>query len=352
MNSHSSHVTVASKRKRGTTRNRTPDAHYLLGPISIRYMKHPKYPHKICLLGDYHNKFGIPCPGRSVAVDQWIKNLVDSNIELDLYLETPFVTKDQDIGVVSKYANATEENYMTDVVKQFHLSCFHHTKTECNINNTRIHYSDFRDRVFTRFPLFDLITDIVESYEFNLKLMSRDGLSLEGLIQSIRNNLGLLQNFTDPNKIREILYDEFVMNKLQKQIDNVRDEYQGIVDVILDDLIRTEDALYQNGKYITEEEMEMISKFDMRNLRQIVSIVYRVSTYYIDRLNMYGDSYILLRIFRSFKNQEDRLNSLIYLGDIHVEYIEQVLRDIGFYVEYEDFSETQCLDIGGLKLFS
>lgn len=310
---------------------------FLLGPTSLNYMKHEKYPFKICLLSDYHNKLNRSC-NHSIPVNKWIKSLVDSKLYLDIFIEVEFTNAENNI-------KGMQPSYITDVVKEFDPSCFSAHKSNCYIKNTRIHYTDFRMKVFSRYPIFEKIAAMVSIYGLDHIPYN------ENIMREIQDNIILLEKFTNRRKIMELLRDSFVFHKITKQLNNIPPSRAQIREIIIKNFQETEPLLYARGDFITVDEFQMIKNGDPINFTAIIDVISRIAEYYLEDSNIYGDTYTLARLFRSYKNHEDGYNSIIFMGDVHIRYIEDVLKQIGFYNSYTDFSVNQCLDISELNIF-
>ncbi len=349
---------------------------FLLGPILLSYLKHPNLAYKICLLGDTHKKLGKRCP-YSVPVDAWIAEIVAEGIQLDLYLEMAFVTKDRTLEETTQTIEQDAKiSYLRDVVLNFEPSCFHYSKSDCNINNTRIHYVDFRKLFADKYLVLRLI-NVLGELKYDVELLrnsdpSRQIYTVEYIKKVLQDNLPLLKKFTRRSQIKELLYDEFVAGKILKQLAHYPSDRQYIRDIILENFYTTEEQFYDEAPIITDFQYNSLLAFiksksvAKSSLEVILQPLHTVVWHYFVKTRFYGDIYLLARLFRSYVNVpggtsrgsgrserdgRDSTQSIIYLGANHIRYIKLVLEQIGFYTDYEDYNENQCLDISELNLF-
>ncbi len=337
---------------------------YLRGPVSIYYMKHPSFPYKICLLGDFHDKLKTPC-SQSINVGDWIYNMVQSGLNLDLYFEFLYTTKEKGLAYPNAILNgALIDTYMYDVFRKFEVGCFHHTKVGCQIKNTRLHYVDLRRVILEKVPIY--IT-VMEWYDATVRVRNaiirgKPGsfwYPVEQMKRVLKQDMKMLEKMTDPKQLQSLLKIEFVQNKINKQLANFPPERKYMADMIRQTLNNIEQDFFANAPRITSKQLNMLQKFvsgrskSAKEMEKIlVPFALLIYDYYIIHGKVYGDIYAVARMLRTYPKGRSSYNSLAYMGNAHIEFIRDLLLHLGFNIEYQQYSSSQCLDIGGLKLFN
>ncbi len=345
---------------------------FLHGPVSLYYMKHPDIPHKIYLLGDYH--FKLPkntCP-YSISVDDWIYNIVESGMELDLYLEVYYSTKDKSLADTENNIRGEQPNYMQDVRLRFDTQCFHHNKSDCNVGNTRIHYVDFRSinsntaakAWFLRSTLgHDFGTDHSFEVLWLLRTLkdnsgsSYSKIRIANIKDILKFNLKMLQKLMFPLKMYELIYNQFTIDKIIKQIANFPPEREYMGDIIMERLRKIEEEFIAHAPKITGQQYTDLYEFIYSNntnseyFSEVLKPFTTAARYYMISSHFYGDIYLVARFLREYSDARPSYNSIAFMGDGHIEYIRALLIELGFYTDYEDFNGGKCLDISELNLF-
>ncbi len=331
---------------------------FLHGPISLYYMKHANFPYKIYLLGDRHHKLPDPCP-YSINVDDWIHTIVQEGVELDLYLEYYYPVRRgviDDIINTYLYRHYLLDDHITDVINKFDKSCFHFLKSNCSTKNTRIHAVDFRGMIAEKFPRMETIyvwsNPIFYDQRYSL------GVDVSMMKKYVRNNLHLFSKFVDPVETSKAMHDKFVTNKIMKQIDSFPPEREYMGDLLVQLLNYLENEYITKAPRITGEDLAELETFikgvnnnDEEELRRILLPFSLVIDYFYIHSHFYGDLYLVARLLREYTDANPSYQSIVYMGDAHIQFIKRVLTGLGFYTEYEDINSNQCINITGLELF-
>ncbi len=356
-----------STKRKSTTQAKKPQN--LHGPVSLYYMTHPKFPHKVCLLGDHHVIRPEPCP-HSVRVDDWIYEMAQSGMNLDIFFEAPFPHKNTTIQQIEFTLSSALESYLKDARLKFDPSCYHQSKSNCKIKNSRLHYVDFRNlendniqptiEILQNFKdvLIGLVdgTDLLQTDEetfINPKMMP----ALKKHIKSwLKNDKTFIKTVRNKTKMRKLLHNQFVIDKINKQLASFPPERHYMKDIILKKLTTTEKELFDKFPEVTKSQYDALVKFiDSKddNVKKLKEVLFPFVYMYLHVVmtNFYGDTYLVARMLRTYKNGPPSENSIVYMGDNHTIYIWGLLKELGFQTKYQVINPEQCLNISKLKLF-
>lgn len=364
----------------------------LQGPISIFYLEHPKYPFKICMLGDYHSITNIDCPD-NIKVNKWIKEYIDSDLSVDLYLEYMYynlnidnkildtIYPDKKLNILKVREEINNRNdtpssdYMNEVRKEFDVSCFKFDKKDCKLNNSRIHNIDIRR--FNLISIIELFNEYNWTNDEETKFLFTISSYMPYFILYLKNYTAYYNMFTAYG---------YSDRKILKQFENISSEYSDIKNILLSNYNREKELFSKNFKPLSEVDIteamrifkyknyeEFIKNEDKFKLISIFNNLKEFSKNNIEGNMLFMDYYLLGRLFRSYTNAQPSYNSIIYTGGFHTSRYKEILLQIGFNLIYADenieippvFSEyrqvfntiinkfpssvKQCLNISGLK---
>jgi len=309
----------------------------LIGPASLSKHYSVKYNKIFYIFGDYH--YMLPTcenddKSEKIDIVDFLKyNILNTNKNIDLFMESQIPTKYKRVkGVKSNYLFRMEEDLSSK-------NLYH---------NFRYHHADPRwDRKYK---------DAVQSARTILQNMKE----FPGLVINHREHIKEIKNYIDDN-IHAIKLDQIKNPKTEKQLVNIK--YPDILKILrkyeLDDIntfkiymsdeakkfkILLDSTLKTNRNFISNISDELKEKLEL----------------FIDEITNIGvaemDLYLMGRIFRTFKNEPESQNIIIYAGDIHSGNYRDLLLQMGFteeaYIKRKDPGEPgfQCLDISQFKL--
>ena len=289
-----------------------------------------KYGKKIVLFGDIHTK-GYGCDKKSQPTSDFIINQIEtSTCFLDIFLEIPYLFGRCDTKLELK------GTYMADLHRDL-SKCFEYTK-DCQYNNIRAHYIDLRSPKLSQ-DFFLLQRSIINSFNN----MPCPKYITDKLLKSEN-----LQNiFSSKDNIINFMYKLVKTNKIQKQIDNIKDEKVRKL------LLRMEKERIENS----DIDFNEISWDKIKEWLEESFFPFTLYHTLIRYVSVIVDVYTLARVFREFREVQGLYskpcdNVMIYAGAYHT-------RTYQNFLEFLDFSHVfsvkakplpaYCVDITDLK---
>ncbi len=289
-----------------------------------------KYGKKIVLFGDIHTK-GYGCDKKSQPTSDFIINQIEtSTCFLDIFLEIPYLFGRCDTKL------ELEGTYMADLHRDL-SKCFEYTK-DCQYNNIRAHYIDLRSPKLSQ-DFFLLQRAIINSFNN----MPCPKYITDKLLKSEN-----LQNiFSSKDNIINFMYKLVKTNKIQKQIDNIKDEKVRKL------LLRIEKERIENP----DIDFNEISWDKIKEWLEESFFPFTLYHTLIKYVSIIVDVYTLARVFREFREVQGLYskpcdNVMIYAGAYHTRTYQNFLELLEFSHVFSVKAKTApayCVDITDLK---
>lgn len=289
-----------------------------------------KYGKKIVLFGDIHTK-GHGCDKKSQPTSDFIINQIEtSTCFLDIFLEIPYLFGRCDTKL------ELEGTYMADLQRDL-SKCFEYTK-DCQYNNIRAHYIDLRSPKLSQ-DFFLLQRAIINSFNN----MPCPKYITDKLLKSEN-----LQNiFSSKDNIINFMYKLVKTNKIQKQIDNIKDEKVRKL------LLRIEKERIENP----DIDFNEISWDKIKEWLEESFFPFTLYHTLIKYVSIIVDVYTLARVFREFREVQGLYskpcdNVMIYAGAYHTRTYQNFLELLEFSHVFSVKAKTApayCVDITDLK---
>jgi hypothetical protein len=310
------------------------------GPVSIHQMSHHKYSQIYYILGDIHVRTD-GC-GDGYHIGNWLEDTIkNSPVFIDVYVEKAYVYKNYpsiggrfDRGG-SKVIRHTDD--YIDIVRGFFSECFRHQRYENVCKTSRFHYTDMRD-IFETETEFEGGNSFLGEHIFKsmrkIELENISSIKRDEIVRKLNNYFEFLRN-----------RNSIVYRRINKQFKNIEN-----------------DKIKNNLKLSFEKDLDFYSKY-IRNLNPDINGNYKnIDSFRIEGILMYVtklmDFYVIARSFRNFKKVKDyysrpSYNNIIYAGGSHVNNYVNILLNLGFKTDFENYSDRagtfQCLDISDMK---
>lgn len=315
------------------------------GPISIHQMSSNKYPQIFYLFGDEHIKTegcGVSPP---YHIGDWIKDTIsNSPVFIDVYVEKSYSYKNYpSTSVFIREKGVESANDYLDVLYAFFRECFYQVQCKNSESNyvcddyscktSRFHYTDMRDLFETEEQLKGgiIFDKILRTSSSTLKNISDD--NIEKIIKKINVYIDF---FRDPESI--------IYRRIEKQFLNISDDH-----IRITISRKFKDCLKKNKRFLNP----------IKNKNIDYSKIFGILEYGTCLM----DYYLIGRCFRNFKKvpsssgafkySRPSYNNIIYSGDYHTNNYVNILLDLGFKIDFENYADRsgnfQCLDIFKMK---
>ncbi len=317
----------------------------LLGPIAMTYMTSNKYPHKICLFGDFHTLDSEECP-KSEEIQDFIINYTKNSPKfIDIFLEAEYVSEK---GITEDKEESIMESYLfTKVVESFDPTCFEILKDNCDLQTSRMHYTDMRN-LYNYSLEKNFVNNLNVIMSWTLLLQQGE---LTGGVDTLRY---IIKKFlsegkpglTNMNTLKKLITGGIREERIMKQIENIPDKN------IRNTIMTSYKTDLKNALGVLETKL--ISK-KLANIRKInFKKLFLFAFYVLEVYTVYMDYYLMGRVFRTFRDipgeySEPAYNSIIYAGDIHIGRYIDILQTLGFKINFSDKNMDKCLNLKGLS---
>lgn len=369
----------------------------LSGAISFSYLTSQLYNMRVILIGDYHyNNTTDICAQCSYNCPDYVPQFLDTiikatNAPVDFFFEYSYIKGAKSIEKSARYNTGLgEESYHTiSDTALFFNKCLQINKQECREEypNLRLHYADYRDVEYgIAEKLMTVINEIsvtlsrynlldIDNFEMLKQVLTRLEEIEPNQYEDIKNDilylLSQIRELKLPTKTSDV-YDMYIgiieSTKIKKQLENIPDSR-------LQNLIRS--FIIENLNYRLEENdsnikipegmnlytflltkrLTILPKLDLVNPPFLARMIVALNLFF-NRLILINtiimDSYLLGRLFRTYKDAPPATNVIIYAGDIHIKTYQRFLVDeLDF--EFTEplktaFSNRQmCLDLTGVE---
>lgn len=290
-----------------------------------------KYGKKIVLFGDVHTKtFGCD-PKNSLSTSDFIMNQIEtSTCFLDIFLEIPYLFGRTDTKL------ELEGTYMNELHRDLR-KCFEYTK-DCQYHNIRAHYIDLRSPKLSE-DFFLLQRAVINSF-YKIPYS-------KNMTDRLLKNEGLQNIFSSKDNIINFMYKLVRSKKIQKQIDNIKDEKVRKV------LLRMEKERIENPD-IDFDEISWAKIKEWLEERFYPHTLYHSLIRYV---SVIVDIYTIARVFREFREVPGLYskpcdNVMIYAGAYHTRTYQNFLELLEFSHIFSVKAPTNpayCVDITDLK---
>lgn len=374
---------------------------YVSDIMRITHMTSIKYNKNVYLIGERHKTKG-ECKlnkENSMIIGEFIaNNLQYSDKFIDVFIEAQFIKPKRITNSQDKFYYG--EIGMGYIVEKF-PKCFNlYKQIECDYPNIRFHSSNIRPyglyNITKNITFLDEFYNLIRSignidfkndhtYEFKKKNIEEIFKTLELQFPVEMSKYKKIQNQYELTIFFIEQYNNII--SLLKQQESIK--YEEVKKVIAKTLIDSVNKLenfdvikYDSiSKFIKElpsdediQKYQLISKKLENKNTDITSSdinlflkILRINNYKLDvsyyfiMLNvLFMDTYLVSRMFRTFKKipykySNEPQNIIIYVGDIHAQNYIKILLDLEFKMIFNESNEDQfCIDIRQLKqpLFS
>lgn len=297
----------------------------LSGPSAIYYYKHTKLNKKIIILGDIHNSFeGICNDKNSIDIITYLKNLFQTKIKLDLFIEADIPDKYQLLhGLNKKQLFDKSSDFITGVI-EFSIDNYKKEKSK------RIHFTDIRNNIlgFKEFKQFDNVIKFL----YNVETFKKDTNLFDFYMEY--NNYINRSIFIIFEYIRDFMKDngiklEYNPNLPDIFVKEINKSHPNILKKLFPITLK---YIVNYLDIITDEELKI------NNLDEINDI-YKKCMLAIAAIN---DIYTVLRILKN----DDIINCILYVGKAHCHIFYEYLTALEFdMTKYQLSKETsiRCL---------
>ena len=313
-----------------STKIRYTKVKYLYSLRNMDIYTSSKYGKKIVLFGDIHTK-GYGCDKKSQPTSDFIINQIEtSTCFLDIFLEIPYLFGRCDTKL------ELEGTYMADLHRDL-SKCFEYTK-DCQYNNIRAHYIDLRSPKLSQ-DFFLLQRAIINSFN-NMPCPKY-------ITDKLLKNENLQNIFSSKDNIINFMYKLVKTNKIQKQIDNIKDEKVRKL------LLRMEKERIENP----DIDFNEISWDKIKEWLEESFFPFTLYHTLIRYVSVIVDVYTLARVFREFREVQGLYskpcdNVMIYAGAYHTGTYQKFLELLEFSHVFSVKAKTNpayCVDITELK---
>lgn len=312
------------------------------GPVSIHQMSSNKYPQIFYLFGDEHIKTegcGVNFP---YHIGNWIEDtIVNSPVFIDVYVEKVYSYKNYpSLGIFVRERGLKNANDYLDVLYAFFRECFHHIRCKnsedhiCHdyvCQTSRFHYTDMRDLFGTKDQLMAGMVFDKTMRMSQPTLNSIPDTHLEEIIQKLNAYLDFLRDL-----------ESIVYRRIKKQFSNISDDH-----IRITISRKFNECLIKNKRFLNP-----IKNIDRPKLFGI-----------LEYITCLMDYYLIGRCFRDFRKtplssgnfqySRPSYNNIIYTGYYHTNNYVNILLDLGFKVDFENYADRggnfQCLNISKMK---
>ena len=324
------HLALAQIIYNYSTKIEYPKVKYLYSLRNMDIYTSSKYKKKIVLFGDVHTK-GYGCDKKSQPTSDFIINQIEtSSCFLDIFLEIPYLFDKCDSKL------ELEGTYMGELQNNLR-NCFEYTK-DCKYHNIRAHYIDLRSPKLSR-EFFLLQRAVINSF-YKISCPK----SMTNMLLKSEN----LQNiFSSKDNIINFMYKLVKSKKIQKQIDNIKDEKVRKL------LLRMEKERIENP----DIDFDNISWDKIKEWLEESFYPFTLYHTLIKYVSIVVDIYTLARVFRDFREvpglySKPCNNVMIYAGAYHTRTYMNFLELLEFSHVFSVKAQSQpayCVDITDLK---